>query len=41
MIDRFGVRASLVASLSLVILSLPFYLKSFRDLKDKKGAITR
>jgi MFS family permease len=36
MIDRFGVRVSLVASLSLVILSLPFYLKSFRDLKDKK-----
>lgn len=37
MIDRFGVRASLVASLSLIILSLPFYLKSFRDLKNKKG----
>lgn len=36
MIDRFGVRISLVASLSLVILSLPFYLRSFRDLKDKK-----
>lgn len=35
LIDRFGVRSSLVITISLIVISLPFYLKAFSYLKNK------